>query len=358
MRARGEVRTPREKSDVLGIQYLRGIAAAMVVAFHLSYQANRLDGSPFLSDLFIGVDIFFVISGFIMVVSTDAGRRILAGQFLVRRLVRIAPLYWVMTTGTVVLLVLVPRAFQSTIFDGTHALASFLFVATANPGSPDLYAPLIVPGWTLCLEMLFYACFAAALHAGQTGDRLVVAASAPIVLLVWVGIGRAPVGMAGFYTNPIMLEFIYGMVLGLSYLRVSIVVPTSFAIVAIAGVVVATILAPTEQAGLQWGVFGIAATVIVGITIFSCPPSIRWLHVVGDSSYSLYLSHFIVVSALTRGWRMGGMVALLPGWVLCAVGLPLCIAVGILCWWFVERPLNRLVTERLSARVFSHPSAL
>lgn len=349
MRDKDKARSIREKSDVLGIQYLRGIAAIMVVVHHLSYQTYQMDGSLLLENAKTGVDIFFVISGFIMIVSTDAGRRISASRFLTKRLVRITPLYWAMTAATVMVLLVLPQAFQTTVFDGTHALASFLFIATANPGNPGFYAPLIVPGWTLCLEMFFYLCFAAGLAAKRTGGRLVATVSVPILLLVTVGIVHPQAGMIGFYTKPIILEFVYGMVLGILYLRTTIVLPTlAAAAMAIGLLAVIMIIHPGTNG--HWLLVGLLATGIVAAIAFSRPPMVRWLHAIGDSSYSLYLSHFILVSALAQGWRLGGFSTLLPSWTLYLVGVPLCVAGGLLCWLLVEQPLNKLVLKAVSAK--------
>ena len=90
--------------DVVAVQMLRGIAATMVVFVHIDIQLDRLRygmlGTGWMSS---GVDIFFVISGFIMWTSVERRGGMSAGAFLKNRLIRIVPLYWLVTT--IVLLV-------------------------------------------------------------------------------------------------------------------------------------------------------------------------------------------------------------------------------------------------------------
>ncbi len=97
------------RKDLQGIQYLRGLAAMMVVVYHLSLQLNSINGAREFQTLQSGVDIFFVISGFIMMYSTSGGTKITASEFLRRRLVRVAPLYWAATIFIVAMLLFAPQ---------------------------------------------------------------------------------------------------------------------------------------------------------------------------------------------------------------------------------------------------------
>ena len=92
---------------LVSIQALRAIAAFMVLAFHLSNLAEiapRLQTTNFVLGA-AGVDLFFVISGFVMVYSCERlfNRPGASAQFVVQRLVRIVPLYWLATTAMVLL---------------------------------------------------------------------------------------------------------------------------------------------------------------------------------------------------------------------------------------------------------------
>jgi exopolysaccharide production protein ExoZ len=86
-----------QKQELYSIQYLRAVASLSVLAFHLT---DRYGGSPLVGSS--GVDIFFVISGFIMWVTT-ADRQVTPAEFAKRRIVRIVPNYWIATVATALL---------------------------------------------------------------------------------------------------------------------------------------------------------------------------------------------------------------------------------------------------------------
>src|SRR5438045_2337056 len=171
MRARGDRLTiESSRRDIVPIQMLRGIAASMVVFVHLDVQLARLGyrtlGSGWLAT---GVDIFFVISGFIMWVSVERRPDMTAGTFLRNRLIRIVPLYWLVSAGVLTMTFAAPQLLHTTVFSAPHAIASFLFLPARHPVVGNFW-PLLIPGWTLDYEMLFYVLFAAAI-AGSTDAR-------------------------------------------------------------------------------------------------------------------------------------------------------------------------------------------
>src|SRR5258708_6315545 len=100
-----------------------------VVFYHLSMQLRWMGASNVtLSTLAAGVDLFFIISGFIMVYSTDGGTNVSPFKFLERRLIRIVPLYWIATAFAVVVLLSAPHLARQTVLALPHILASFAFL--------------------------------------------------------------------------------------------------------------------------------------------------------------------------------------------------------------------------------------
>src|SRR5215467_2504234 len=150
------------------IQFLRALAAAAVVAFHVRFDfVNNVSPPGFLPAAFnlgaAGVDLFFVISGFVMVYSSESlfGRPNAPATFLLRRIVRIVPLYWLMTS--VMLAYVLARGFGPSDASPQLALASYFFIPYRRPsGAMD---PLYGIGWTLNYEMFFYVVFAVAMAA-------------------------------------------------------------------------------------------------------------------------------------------------------------------------------------------------
>lgn len=127
----------------------------MVVVYHLKPQLERMNASLLPADwLSAGVDLFFVISGFIMWWTTS-GIEITPGRFMLKRVHRIVPLYWAVTGFYVVVLLVAPRFMQTGALDPAHAIASFLFIPWQHPVLAPAY-PLVTPGWTLNYEMFFY----------------------------------------------------------------------------------------------------------------------------------------------------------------------------------------------------------
>ena len=111
-----------------------------------------------------GVDLFFIISGFIMFHTTsetfcqpNASR-----SFIRRRVIRIVPLYWLYTTGVVLLLAFAPRLFASTQFDWLNVISSYFFLLSKN--SAGQIGTVMQTGWTLCFELYFYLLFAILLN--------------------------------------------------------------------------------------------------------------------------------------------------------------------------------------------------
>jgi exopolysaccharide production protein ExoZ len=142
------------------IQYLRAVAAVMVPYHHARarlpgiYEVlpNPLGGA--------GVDLFFVISGFIMVITT-AGRGSRPGDFMLRRIARIVPSYWFYTTALALFIVAMPGVLNLSV-TLPHYLESIFFVPHVSRDNQLSFCtgerslqPLLQPGWTLNFEMFF-----------------------------------------------------------------------------------------------------------------------------------------------------------------------------------------------------------
>lgn len=160
------------KDSLHSLQSLRSIAAIMVVAFHSYVHLDArgiIAGIPAIVDAGrAGVDIFFVISGFIMVyISQDNfGRPGAPADFLIRRIIRVLPVYWLYTFLIASILFVAPHLFsQGKSFDLNHLMASLLFIPWEN--SIGDIKPVLNVGWTLNFEMYFYCLFAITLLLGK-----------------------------------------------------------------------------------------------------------------------------------------------------------------------------------------------
>jgi len=142
------------------IQFLRAFAAINVVLFHIL----EIGPSYSVSVNYLGimrewgrngVDIFFVISGFVMVYTQlTSGKSVI--QFIRSRIIRIVPIYWLLTTCLVVIFIVLPNLFREMELTTSRVYSSYLFISQINVGEH----PVLYPGWTLEWEMLFYFIFA------------------------------------------------------------------------------------------------------------------------------------------------------------------------------------------------------
>lgn len=329
--------------EILSIQYLRGCAALMIVFYHLKLQLDRVGYAGYWPHfLSTGVDIFFVISGFIMWVTTTSGMTTL--EFFRRRIVRIVPLYWVLTSVVLATTIAVPSAVQSGRFDGFHVLGSYLFIPVAHPVLGAMQ-PLLVPGWTLNYEMFFYAIFGLALILPAIPRLLSVSAILIGLAAIQLLIAVPPLTPLGFYTSDRVIEFAFGIVLGWLYVRgIRVAKPLAWAAFLLGAGAIALIGDSDMSRGLAIGVP--ALLVVAGaVTIerHTGIPKIGGLYLLGNASYSLYLSHTIVLSMIWQLWRRFSPGSF-PGDLLVFGGFSIAAAttIGVLIYLYIEVPMLRL----------------
>jgi peptidoglycan/LPS O-acetylase OafA/YrhL len=345
-------------SQLYGIQVLRAFAALMVAVHHVQSDAVFLAGragtafSP--SDILpwnAGVDLFFVISGFIMVHASSGlfGQTGSARLFLARRIARIVPLYWAATTLFLLVMLASPALLNSGAPGAGQILGSYLFWPL--PNAVGEIQPVYSLGWTLNYEMLFYALFGAALLLPA---RLVVPATALALFGLVATQAAVPLPLPfGFWGQPIVLEFAAGMGLALLWRGGLRLGHTARAAVAAAGV--ATLLfGPHLAPGGAWSnlaVHGSAAVLLVLAAASGAARSepslpVRALSAVGDASYALYLVHPFVIRGLREVFVHAGLGS--PGLF---IGLALAGAVlaALAVHHGFERPATAWLRRRLGA---------
>jgi len=330
-----------ERSGViLPIQYLRGVAALMVVWHH---GIGQLEG---LSDFFpwrfgtSGVDVFFVISGFIMVTATS-GKRTTPLDFLVRRFIRVVPLYWLLTLILVLVLVVAPSLFRSVLLTTDSLFKSLLFIPHYSPSHKGMIWPVLVPGWTLNFEMFFYAIFAASLAFRRPFAVLVGTLGALVIVgHVW-GPFESPVAQT--YTHPNLLEFLAGA--AIAHAWISGATKPRFAW-SIAAMFVGTtlLLMPGSALFKQYAHLTGASLLIWGaLSERAMQLRSRILLILGDASYSIYLTHIFTLGACRWAWTKFGLgvpdLSFALGFMLTA--LVACSVVGWLSYLLMEKPLLR-----------------
>ena len=307
---------------IRNLQALRAVAAWMVVAHHLRGPLGEI--WPPLGQTLIfaaGVDIFFVLSGFVMVASTT-GRAVSPSAFCRRRLIRIAPLYWTVTAALVLMLLAGLNPVGVASWEWRDVAASVLFLGVER--SDGFPGPLLAVGWTLAYEAFFYALFGLALLAGARAAKFAIGAILGVVLL---GAVAAPTSFSGqFYTAPILLEFAMGA--GLAHLALTrgggaLLIAGAAGLVA--GAAVLTLVAPSGElitpggAGAGWRTLCLglpAAVIVAGAVALERSGAVcqsRFALDQGDASYALYLIHLPMLQLIEKAAGSGAlMMAIAP----------------------------------------------
>lgn len=336
------------------VQALRAVAALLVVVAHLNGLLDSLGigtNDQISAGIFgTAVAIFFAVSGFIMV-HTTAGRPLTAWAFMRARLVRIAPIYWAITVALFGMAMTVPSLLQSTQANWSDLLKSLLFIPFMK--SNGQIEPILFVGWTLNYEMFFYLLFSVGL---MFADRLLglLSVVATTTLIVASTFFWHPTSVPGnFYTHPVMLEFSFGMIVAL----VAGNLPRHAgrrAKTAMLGLIVAAVCTSIM---LPYLVPHVSSVIVCGIPgtimVFSAVILDRWgwsirsplWLLLGDCSYSLYLTHAFVTQVIEKvGTRLHahGIVSL----ALIAVALILSSVVGISTFYTIERPLWQAARRR------------
>lgn len=327
------------------IQYLRGVAALMVVAWHALGQMSA-SGPMILQS---GIEVFFIISGFIMwtISADDAGGPLV---FMVRRAARIAPFYWGMTLFAALVAGLFPHLVQSLRLNWPHLAASLAFIAWTNPTPGVGLKPLLIPGWTLNYELAFYVLVAASLWLkGVWRPALVIGVLTGLATLGALNPSAPPV--VKFYTAPLLLNF----ALGVSLAALARAAPARLDalggplfLFGFLGLLAGMAIDPDARFRLIW--FSLPVSLIVlGAVLWeraATRPVSAPLKALGDASYPLYLVHTILLSALGQGWRRTPLAAL-PIGVFVGLGLAVSVVVGLGLHVWIEKPLTRFFQVRL-----------
>jgi peptidoglycan/LPS O-acetylase OafA/YrhL len=364
---------PSGLRQIEGLQVLRAIAVSLVAWAHSSLNFSLPGVRPTLDLGIFGIDLFFVISGFILSTivlrSRERAGVHAASEFLKRRLIRIFPIYWVFAAITFLRVLHTHQTIKI-----QYLPSILLFPSAVYPG----WWMLVPVAWTLVFEMFFYYVLSAV-------QLFTVKHAVPVVIAILCG----AVAIGRFYSirrpylivfaNPILLEFVFGACIALIYFRLGkrrrIGIALTFA-----GVAAAIAVKLFFDTAATWmgmiltddGVthraftWGIAAALIVAGTVFWSPSSKRWAWrasvVVGDSSYSAYLASPLILEFTGRGLEtlMRSHAPLSSATVMLCwlVMVAAVLAAGWLCYQLIEWPmLRKLQALLVPQKLVRGPSA-
>lgn len=303
-------------NKLLSIQALRGVAVLGVVAFHSLLIEQKYSGGDFLLPEFLrlgqsGVDLFFVISGFVMVTVTK-GRFARSGEmmrFLWGRLTRIYPTYWFYFFLTAAIFLIKPNWVNSSQGHQAQFISSFLLL-------PSNQLPLVMVAWSLIHELWFYLVFTVLLkfHERLLLPSLFLWGAVVTIVNLLVTVTDLSVG-ARIALHPYSLEFIIGALVAIfiskehvprmsarnAVLIITLVLSVGIPIVYAFDVLKQEGLLRVSVIGTLYGLLVLSVLTLEKLSKFIVPKSMQFI---GDISYTVYLSHVLVLSAIGRLWLM------------------------------------------------------
>lgn len=297
-----------------GLQVLRGLAALMIVFIHLGVAEGRygaLLGSRYLNGFRVGlagVDVFFVISGFVMMMVVR-NKALSPKLFLKNRLTRIYPNYWFYFLLVTMVWLVRPGWVNSSMTGTPDFLSAFFLLPSTGP-------PVVSVAWTLEFEIYFYLVFTLFLWISRKNLPLLLIMF--FTILVLLGAFFKPESLLlERLTHPLLLEFSTGVFLG--WLLMTKQIPGGWLAIPLALFIFLlfqlgyelTQVFPVEKHFERVVNFGIPATLLVfGVVNLDLRYEITYPDFfikLGDASYTLYLSHIMVISAMGRIWQASGL---------------------------------------------------
>lgn len=330
------------------IQAFRFIAALMVIILHSTFYASERLSSGF--GLYYrganGVRLFFVISGFVMVLSSEGLKNKIGGWkiFAVKRIIRIVPIYWIVTTYKLLILVFASSFILHARLDILYIIKSYFFIPAVNVDGS--ISPLLGVGWTLNFEMFFYLMFTIAMALRINTLLFLSFIFIPLTILSFYKNPHWP--DARFYADPIVLDFLYGMIIAkliLNGKKISKAIAIPFITIGLL-----YLFLPASQ---YLGSFGNNSFLIgiAGFLVIYGAASIEnvygskipaWCIYLGGASYSLYLIHPIIAPLSPALLKI--LHFKFP-WLSVIMSVSTAVIAGTLFYKFCENPVTRFMSR-------------
>lgn len=344
----------KKRETVKSIHYLRGVAALMVVFFHFRYYLNDTYAQKDLGDMLFsngafGVDLFFIISGFIICYATEKKEQRPLVSYTLKRFFRIYPLL-------IISLVISYLLFGN---NDTSILRSMLPLhADYSQQGPFFGYNLLAPVWTITYEISFYLVFLLALSLSHAYRKIITIA---LILFSFIalqlflnsGLDLSAYSTYNYVNNPLIkpimamlsspmiLEFIYGIILFRLYQSIPVVSAKTKVIInpMMMGIAITSVLMYFSpdfygHGPTKWGIPSIM--LIASLLLYEKTnglPDIKWLAFLGNISFSLYLTHVIIIKII-RKYEINLGLEDFPAFVF---AVTLSIATATLVYYLIEK---------------------
>lgn len=352
--------TPHKKLNLL--QVYRGIAAVLVLMLHLNnMSAGRLNQVIFFK-LFLaggsGVDYFFVLSGFIMVYvhRSAIGKKDQLKSFLVKRAVRIYPIYWIITLTVWCLYLVIPGFANNNKDLGLgHVIGSLLLIPQNDP-------PLLEVGWTLIYELNFYFLFSIAIWLKPKHSVPILSTWLFVTILHYWKIVKFPQSFVwlDLVFGERNLEFVLGCLAAYIVIKYNNKIGKYrwilFGIANLGFVILAMLLAWRNIGFGSISTFGVlAAMLIIAATSIDLKdsPKIPYLLIfLGNASYSIFLTHEPLISAITKILQKANLGKYYDGFFAPALLAVFAVVFGCIFYSLIEKPLTVFLRKNIVEKMF------
>ncbi|HDJ1463600.1 TPA: acyltransferase [Serratia rubidaea] len=349
-----------EEKYFFGITGLRAIAASLVLIVHSSAMLSFGHSiSPLVILTNSGVDIFFIISGFIITYAhwNDFGGGISnIRKFFKKRAIRIYPMYVIFTLITTGILIAIPSLFFSLKYSNSLLLSSLFFIPSQmDNGDVTL---ILAVAWTLSYEVVFYLIFAIAMiFPRRYGLALICISLALWSILHTVYHGEY---ISEYFLSTLPLEFLFGVLLCSVFmhsgngLRVNKPLSYFFVLLSIVSILTIPFHFPYDISELRGNgrfiYFGIPSLILF-FALFNTgrpknPIVSKSIELIGNASYVTYLSHFLTIGVIKFIMKRIEIIQSIPLFIIVIFSCIACTTVGILVHIFVERKVLGFLNSR------------
>ena len=287
---------------IQSLQVLRALAAWLVVYHHYMQVFHSFNSTSSIGEFFssrggFGVDLFFVLSGFMMYLA--ASRPSTDGwSFFIKRLFRVFPTYWFFTFVIIIAVALIPSAFIYNQYTAYTLIQSLLFIPHENVSGLGIY-PVLTVGWTLNYEVLFYSILAICLAIFKRKGIYICCALILLFPIVFYSFDNVTMSVI---KNPKMWQFVFGMAIGYIFLKYKIIEIQLFKTGLISLIAGGIVLSGIVGYGLIHTTIS-ASLIVIGFILINNLFNeknllTQFLIKLGDYSYSTYLAHILVLGVL------------------------------------------------------------
>lgn len=326
------------------LQLMRGIAAILVLFFHVTFLFLTLNYN-FFYGIFkqgdAGVDLFFVLSGFVIYYmhNKDIGISEKGREFFTKRFIRVYPIYWLILIFLVPIYFLVPLFGIEEIRNSGNLIKSILLI----PQNIE-YMPLGV-AWTLSHEILFYLMFGLLIILKKRFSFPIVTTWISVTIILFIltsSFGFSVNYLFGFIFSPFNIEFLGGAIVAHLFLKNKLKYGLGFIALGILGFVISQFIQVDRVI-----LYGIPSILLIyGMVSYEATKKIKFpilFTFLGDASYSIYLTHYPLLSAINKVFLKIHFYNTVGYFIATSLIVICTVAVGCLCHLLLEKPLIKTV---------------